>query len=78
MQEFGCWTEALKQMAEWLKACRIDTVAMEATGVYWIALYDVLEPHGIRVGGCPVTDPCLLACGRRDAMPGGRPELVCV
>jgi transposase len=40
---------ALNQMAEWLKSCRIDTVAMQATGVYWIALYDVLEQHGIRV-----------------------------
>jgi transposase len=49
VQEFGCWTEALQRMAEWLKACRIDTVAMQATGVYWIALYDVLEQHGIRV-----------------------------
>jgi transposase len=36
-------------MAEWLKSCRIDTVAMQATGVYWIALYDILERHGIRV-----------------------------
>jgi len=35
--------------AEWLKACRIDTVATQATGVCWIALYDVLEQHGIRV-----------------------------
>jgi len=49
VQEFGCWTAALNQMAEWLKSCRIDTVAMQATGVYWIALYDVLEQHGIRV-----------------------------
>src|ERR1700694_369728 len=49
VQEFGCGTEALQRMAEWLKACRIDTVAMQATGVYWIALYDVLEQHGIRV-----------------------------
>ena len=48
VQEFGCWTAALNQMAEWLKSCRIDTVAMQATGVYWIALYDVLEQHGIR------------------------------
>src|ERR1700733_15035915 len=48
-REFGCWTAALSQMAEWLKSCRIDTVAMQATGVYWIALYDVLEQHGIRV-----------------------------
>jgi transposase len=49
VREFGCWTAALSQMAEWLKSCQIDTVAMQATGVYWIALYDVLEQHGIRV-----------------------------
>jgi transposase len=36
-------------MAEWLKSCRIDTVSLQATGVYWIALYDVLEQHDIRV-----------------------------
>ena len=49
VREFGCWTAALNQMAEWLKSCQIDTVARQATGVYWIALYDVLEQHGIRV-----------------------------
>jgi transposase len=49
VREFGCWTAALNEMAEWLKSCRIDTVAMQATGVYWIALYDVLEQHGVRV-----------------------------
>lgn len=49
VREFGCWTAALQEMAEWLKSCRMDTVAMQATGVYWIALYDVLEQHGIRV-----------------------------
>ena len=49
VREFGCWTAALNQMAEWLKSCQIDTVAMQATGVYWIVLYDVLEQHGIRV-----------------------------
>lgn len=49
VREFGCWTAALNEMAEWLKACRIDTVAMQATGVYWIALYDILEQHGIQV-----------------------------
>ncbi len=35
VQEFGCWTAALNQMAKWLKSCRIDTVAMQATGVYF-------------------------------------------
>src|SRR6267143_6845291 len=49
VQEFGCWTADLKRMAEWLKSCRIDTVAMQATGVYSIPLYDILTGHGIQV-----------------------------
>jgi len=49
VREFGCWTAALNNMAEWLKSCRIDTVAVQATGVYWIPMYDILEQHGIRV-----------------------------
>jgi transposase len=49
VQEFGCWTADLVRMAQWLQACRVDTVALQATGVYWIALYDVLTRHGIRV-----------------------------
>jgi transposase len=36
-------------MAEWVKACGVKTVAMQATGVYWIAAYDVLEKHGLEV-----------------------------
>jgi transposase len=36
-------------MAEWLVACRIDTVALQSTGVYWIPVYDILEQHGLRV-----------------------------
>ena len=49
VREFGCWTSDLVRMAEWLKQCRIETVLMQATGVYWIALKDVLEQHGIEV-----------------------------
>ena len=49
VQEFGCWTADLKRMAAWLKACRIDTVAMQATGVYSIPLYDILTGYGIQV-----------------------------
>src|SRR5215471_2116806 len=49
VQEFGCWTADLKRMAAWLKACRIDTVAMQATGVYSIPLYDILTGYGIPV-----------------------------
>ena len=49
VREFGCWTAALKEMAEWLARCHIDTVVMQSTGVYWIPLYDILEQHGLRV-----------------------------
>src|SRR5215831_12609431 len=46
---FGCTTAELKAMAAWLKQCRIRTVAMQSTGVYWIAVYDILEQAGLEV-----------------------------
>jgi transposase len=49
VQEFGCWTADLVRMCEWLQRSRIETVAMQATGVYWIPLYDQLTQHGIEV-----------------------------
>src|ERR1700674_270812 len=49
VQRFGCTTAELKAMAEWLKQCRIRTVAMQSTGVYWIAVYDILEEAGLQV-----------------------------
>jgi transposase len=36
-------------MADWLKQCRIRTVAMQSTGVYWIAVFDILEAAGFEV-----------------------------
>jgi len=49
VREFGCWTADLRHLAEWLRECRITTVAMQATGVYWIPLYDILTEYGIEV-----------------------------
>ena len=49
VQEFGSFTADLHRMAQWLKACKIETVVMQATGVYWTALYDVLESYGFEV-----------------------------
>src|SRR6202165_4153160 len=46
---FGCTTAELKAMADWLKQCGIRTVAMQSTGVYWIAVYDILEQAGLEV-----------------------------
>src|SRR5258708_28110595 len=49
VRRFGCTTVELKVMAEWLKQCGIRTVAMQSTGVYWIAVYDILEAAGFGV-----------------------------
>src|SRR5262245_9294502 len=49
VQEFGSWTGDLRRMAVWLKSCGIRTVAMQSTGVYWIAVQEVLEAEGIEV-----------------------------
>src|SRR5258707_9535848 len=49
VRRFGCTTAELKAMANWLKQCGIRTVAMQSTGVYWIAVYDILEQAGLEV-----------------------------
>jgi transposase len=49
VRRFGCTTAELKAMANWLKQCGIGTVAMQSTGVYWIAVYDILERAGLEV-----------------------------
>ena len=46
---FGCTTAELKAMAAWLQQCRIRTVAMQSTGVYWVGVYDILEQAGLEV-----------------------------
>jgi transposase len=46
---FGCTTAGLKAMADWLKQCGIRTVAMQSTGVYWVAAFDILEAAGLEV-----------------------------
>ena len=46
---YGCTTAELRKMAEWLTQCGIRTVALQSTGVYWIAVYDILEEAGLEV-----------------------------
>jgi transposase len=36
VRSFGTFTQDLYDLANWLQACNICTVAMESTGVYWI------------------------------------------
>ncbi len=46
---FGAFTEDLYAICAWLKECKVTTVAMEATGIYWLSLYLVLEEAGFEV-----------------------------
>lgn len=49
VEKFACVTSELMRMANWLKACGVDSIAMEATGVYWVPVCEVLEDQGFKV-----------------------------
>ena len=49
VRTFQAFTSDLLRMADWLIEIGIQTVAMESTGVYWVAAYEVLESRGINV-----------------------------
>lgn len=49
VREFSSFTPDLEALADWLKECRVTSVAMESTGVYWIPLYELLESRGLDV-----------------------------
>src|ERR1700758_5811352 len=46
---FGTMTGELRALAPWLCECRVSAVAMEATGVYWMPVWNVLEPYGLQL-----------------------------
>jgi len=46
---FGTTTGQLHAMRDWLKETEVRTVAMEATGIYWLCPYEVLEQAGLEV-----------------------------
>lgn len=45
---FGTTTEQLRTSAEWMRSVGVDTVALEATGVYWVPAYEIYEEYGLR------------------------------
>ena len=67
VQESGSWTADVERMADWLKACGIETVVMQSTGVYWIALYDVLEARGFGI--------CLANARHTKNLPGRKSDV---
>ena len=46
---FGAVTSQLHVLRDWLLGQEVRSVAMEATGVYWLPLYAVLEAAGLEV-----------------------------
>jgi transposase len=65
VRRFGACTADLEELADWLAACGVTTVAMESTGVYWIPLFELLERRGFRV---------LLVDPRQTRQVSGRPK----
>ncbi|MGC2658559.1 MAG: IS110 family transposase [Bryobacteraceae bacterium] len=63
---FGTFTSELQALVKWLQQCRISTVAMESTGVYWIPLFQMLEEAGIR--------PCVVNARGLRNVPGRRTD----
>jgi len=66
VRSFPTFTEDLHRLADWLKACGVETVAMEATGVYWIPLFQILETCGFGV--------CLVNARYYQNVPGRRTD----
>jgi transposase len=59
---FESFTPGLMVLADWLEACRVHTVAMESTGVFWIPLFQILEDRGLEI--------CLLNARHVKNVPG--------
>lgn len=47
VREFGTTTPQLHQIVKVLKEAKVQTGVMEATGVYWIPLYEIMEESGL-------------------------------
>ena len=67
VRKFATFTEDLHALADWLIACQIKTVAMESTGVYWIALFQILESRGLEV--------CLVNARHIKGVPGRKTDI---
>lgn len=67
VRSFDSFTCDLKEMVAWFRKHKVATVAMESTGVYWIAAYDLLEEAGIEV--------CLVNARHVKGVPGKKTDV---
>ncbi len=66
VQMFRTFTADLNDLADWLTACGVDTVAMESTGIYWMPIYEILEKRGF--------DLCLVNARHLKNVPGRKTD----
>ena len=52
VREYGVFNDDLFSLCDWLKECKVRTIAMESTGTYWQNLYAVLISRGFHVILC--------------------------
>lgn len=64
--EFGAFTSDLRKMALWLKEHKITTAVMEATGSYWIQVFEMLVEHGIKAVVVDARQSCRMGGKKTD------------
>jgi transposase len=67
VRSFRTFTSSYKELGIYLKDNHITHVAMEATGIYWVTLYDVLEGMGF--------DVCLVNPSDSKNLPGRKTDV---
>lgn len=67
VRTFSTFTDDLHALRDWLKACGVQTLAMESTSVYWIPLFQILEAAGIEV--------CLVNARHCKNLPGRKTDI---
>src|SRR5260370_22345925 len=67
VRSFPTFTQDLHALADWLKRCAIETVAMESTGVDWVPLVFFL--------GAPGFEVCLFNAMQPEEVPAVRTDV---
>jgi len=67
VQVFDTFTESLQALRDYLLGAGVTTVAMEATGVYWLPVYEVLEAAGLEV--------CVVNGAHVKSLPGRKSDM---
>jgi transposase len=49
VKSFSSDLAGVQEMSDWLKSYGIESIAMEATGVYWLSVYEYLDQAGFEV-----------------------------